>query len=68
MHDTFDHTSILRLVEDKWNLPSLTRRDAAAISPIVALDFDSPPAFLTPPTLAPPALGYCRPPKFDFLS
>ncbi len=36
--DVFDHTSVLRLIEDKWNLPSLTRRDAAANSPIVALD------------------------------
>jgi phospholipase C len=36
--DVFDHTSVLRLIEDKWNLPSLTERDAAANSPIVALD------------------------------
>ncbi len=68
VHDTFDHTSILRLVEDKWNLPSLTRRDAAALSPIVALDLDGPPAFLRPPELAPPALGYAHPPHYDFLS
>jgi hypothetical protein len=25
-----DHTSILKLIEEKWNLPALTRRDAAA--------------------------------------
>ena len=38
LHDVFDHTSVLRLLEDVWNLPSLTRRDAAATSPIGALD------------------------------
>jgi phospholipase C len=67
VHDLFDHTSVLRLLEDKWNLPSLTRRDAAANSPIVALDLDAPPAFLEPPTLAAPALGYARPPDYDFM-
>ncbi len=25
-----DHTSVLKLIEEKWNLPPLTRRDAAA--------------------------------------
>ena len=29
-HRTFDHTSILKLVETKWNLPALTYRDANA--------------------------------------
>ena len=66
VHDVFDHTSVLRLVEDKWNLPPLTRRDAAALSPIVALDLDGPPAFLTPPTLDPPAFGYASAP-YDFV-
>jgi len=56
--DVFDHTSVLRLIEDKWNLPSLTRRDAAANSPVVALDLDSPPAFVTPPRLPAPARGW----------
>jgi phospholipase C len=51
----FDHTSILKLVEQKWNLPSLTRRDAAAEAPLDALDFDAPPAFLSPPRLPAPA-------------
>jgi phospholipase C len=51
----YDHTSILKLIECKWNLPPLTRRDAAATDPLDALDFDRPPAFLVPPTLPPPA-------------
>jgi phospholipase C len=51
----YDHTSILKLIERKWNLPPLTRRDAAANDPLDALDFQSPPHFLTPPPLPAPA-------------
>jgi hypothetical protein len=54
----FDHTSVLKLLELKWNLPPLTRRDAAAAAPLDALDLDSEPAFLTPPTLPAPALAW----------
>ena len=46
LSEVFDHTSVLKLVEEKWNLPALTRRDAAAASPIGALDLSAPPAFL----------------------
>jgi phospholipase C len=56
--DVFDHTSVLKLVEEKWNLPSLTRRDAAALSPLGALDLAAPPPFLEPPTLPAPALAW----------
>jgi phospholipase C len=49
--DVLDHTSVLKLVEQKWNLPPLTARDAAATSPLSALDLDAPPAFLKPPSL-----------------
>jgi phospholipase C len=58
LSDVFDHTSVLKLLEEKWNLPALTRRDAAAISPLGALDLAAPPAFLTPPELAAPALAW----------
>ncbi len=68
VHDTLDHTSVLRLVEDKWNLPSLTRRDATANSPISALDLTNPPAFLIPPVLPCPALGFAEGPDYDFLA
>jgi Phosphoesterase family len=54
LSNVLDHTSVLKLIEEKWNLPPLTRRDAAATSPLGALDLGAPPAFLTPPTLAPP--------------
>jgi len=58
LSDIFDHTSVLKLIEEKWNLPALTRRDAGAISPLGALDLTAPPAFLTPPELPAPALAW----------
>ena len=58
LSDVFDHTSVLKLVEEKWNLPTLTRRDAAALSPIGALDFSAPPAFREPPSLPEPGLKW----------
>lgn len=60
LHDVLDHTSVLKLIEEKWNLPPLTHRDAAALSPVAALDLDSPPAFLQPPTLPGPKAGAFR--------
>ncbi len=54
-HTIYDHTSVLKLIETKWNLPPLTRRDAAAVAPLDMLDLDGPPAFLTPPVLPPAA-------------
>jgi phospholipase C len=56
--EVLDHTSVLRLVEEKWNLPALTARDAAANMPLDALDFTSTPAFLKPPTLPEPSLKW----------
>ena len=49
----YDHTSILKLIEHKWNLPPLTARDAAAADPLDdMLDLDSPdPPFMHPPNL-----------------
>jgi len=58
LSDVFDHTSVLKLLEEKWNLPALTQRDAAATAPLGALDLTAPPAFLTPPELPPPALAW----------
>ena len=57
LHDELDHTSVLKLIEEKWNLPPLTHRDAAAASPLGALDLQSPPAFSEPPSLAAPKAG-----------
>ena len=51
----YDHTSVLKLIERKWNLPPLTRRDAAAADPLEMLDLDGEPFFATPPSLPAPA-------------
>jgi phospholipase C len=51
-----DHTSILAMVERKWNLPAMTNRDAAAADLSDFLDLDHPP-FAEPPTLAQPLAG-----------
>jgi len=52
-HRVFDHTSILKLAETKWNLPALTYRDANALPMLDMLDFRRP-AFAEPPKLAQP--------------
>ena len=54
----YDHTSALKMIEEKWNLPPLTRRDAAATAPWEMLDFAGPPAFLDPPVLPRPAIPH----------
>jgi hypothetical protein len=48
---------MLKLIEQKWNLAPLTRRDAAAASPLEALDLDGEPTFATPPQLPAPTPG-----------
>jgi phospholipase C len=55
---TLDHTSVLKLIEEKWNLPPLTRRDAAASSPLDMVDLEAEPAFAEPPALPGPALRW----------
>ena len=54
-HVVHDHTSVLKLVETKWNLPALTDRDANADDLLDSLDFHGAPAFLAPPSLPQPA-------------
>ncbi|MGH9016594.1 MAG: alkaline phosphatase family protein [Acidimicrobiales bacterium] len=54
-HVVYDHTSVLKTVERKWNLPALTRRDANAVDVLAMVDLKSKPAFLTPPRLPDPA-------------
>jgi phospholipase C len=52
-HTLYDHSSICKLVETKWNLPAMTNRDANANNMLDMLDF-SRPAFIRPPKLASP--------------
>jgi phospholipase C len=54
-HAVHDHTSILNLVETKWNLPALTFRDANADNLLDSLDF-AQQAFREPPRLPEPGL------------
>jgi len=61
-HRIRDHTAILKFIETKWNIGALTFRDANADDLLDCLDFNNPPAFLEPPTLAPPALAASNPP------
>jgi phospholipase C len=49
-HLTYDLTSVLRLLEARWNLPALTARDANA-TPITDLFDFSRPRLLDPPPL-----------------
>ena len=39
-HGVYDHTSILKLIEWRWELPALTVRDALANNLAEVLDFD----------------------------
>jgi len=55
-HVVHDHTSILKLIETKWNLPALTFRDANADDLLDSLDLHGTPAFREPPHLAAPGL------------
>jgi hypothetical protein len=49
---------VLRLLERKWNLPPLTWREAAAATPLGALDRQAPTAFLDPNVLPAPSLPW----------
>jgi phospholipase C len=61
-HKTFDHTSILKLVETKWNLPALTYRDANAHDMLDFFDLKATrPPFADPPVLAPPKNPFSSP-------
>lgn len=55
-HVVHDHTTVLKLIETKWNLPALTYRDANADNLLDTLDLHGRPRFLDPPKLAAAAL------------
>ncbi len=54
-HVVYDHTSILRFIEARFELPALTKRDANAEAMFDFFDF-SKPAFATPPVIAEPTI------------
>ncbi len=51
-HEVYDHTSVLKMIEWRWELPPLTVRDAGANNLAHTLDFDAPnlaaPRFTVP--------------------
>ncbi len=51
-HQVADSTAILKLIETRFSLPALTKRDAAQINMTNFFNFNTPP-WMTPPT--PPA-------------
>jgi phospholipase C len=48
-HNLADFTAILKLIETRFNLPALTKRDAAQINMTQFFNFNFPP-WMTPPT------------------
>ena len=52
----YDHTSVLATIETKWNLPALTRRDAAASPLLDFIDLEKPAHFAVPATLPRPTI------------
>ncbi|MFC8409101.1 alkaline phosphatase family protein [Arthrobacter sp. NPDC057259] len=66
-HGVYDHTSVLKAIEWRWNLPSLTPRDQAARNIAEVLDFGTPanlaaPKYFVPPFVAGPACTPVGPP------
>lgn len=61
-HQIYDHTSILKFLETKWNLPALTYRDANALNMLDFFDFGAKgPPFAEPPTLPAPKNPFVGP-------
>jgi len=57
-HVTYDHTSILKFIETKFNLPALTKRDANADPMLDLFDFDHPNFEI--PQLPKPSINWKR--------
>ena len=57
-HTVMDYTAILKLIETRFNLPSLTKRDAAQPDMTEFFNFNNPP-WMSPPT--PPAQRVTNP-------
>jgi phospholipase C len=61
-HIVYDHTSILKFVETKWNLPAMTYRDANAQNMLDFLDVHRKrPPFADPPKLRAPLNPFVGP-------
>ncbi|WP_369394710.1 alkaline phosphatase family protein [Streptomyces sp. CG1] len=56
-HNVYDHASVLKAIEWRWNVPALTPRDAAARNLAEVLDFVNPPNLSAPRWSVPSAVG-----------
>ena len=61
-HNTYDHTSVLKMIEWRWGLNALTPRDSAARNLAEVLDFNSTPHLTAPRYLLPPFTATVCPP------
>jgi phospholipase C len=52
-HRTYDHTSITRFIEARFQMPAMTNRDANAEAPWEMFDFDAPPHAMAPAVTIP---------------
>ncbi len=61
-HGVYDHTSVLKMIEWRWGLPSLTPRDAAANNLAEVLDLGAAPNLTAPQYSVPATAGLvCQP-------
>ncbi|GAM48484.1 phosphoesterase [Nocardia seriolae] len=69
-HEVYDHTSVLKAIEWRWGLQSLTPRDAAARNIAEVLDFSGAPNLAAPQWDVPSVpVGACNAPvEADFES
>ncbi len=56
-HGTYDHTSVLKMIEWRFRLPALTARDAAAANLAEVLDFTRSPNLTAPAYPVPSFVG-----------
>ncbi len=62
-HNTYDHTSVLKMIEWRWGLNALTPRDSAARNLAEVLDFSSTPHLAAPRYVLPPFTATVCPPE-----
>ena len=60
-HVVHEHTSLLKFVETKWNLPAMTYRDANAGNMLEFFDFSGRPPFEHPPKVHAPLNPFVGP-------
>ncbi len=58
-HTVSDYTAILKFIETRFNLPNLTKRDAAQPNMLEFFDFSNPANLQPPPPPAQPQNGPC---------